>query len=43
MENRIAKLKLDDNTNEDIKKEKSSEIEQESVSKLLFVYFGYKY
>lgn len=33
MENRLAKLKLDETTNEDMLKDKQQEIEQESVSR----------
>lgn len=33
MENRLAKLKLDDSANEEQLKDKQQEIEQESVSK----------
>lgn len=39
MENRLAKLKLDDSTSEDQLKEKQQEIEQECVSNLFYTHF----
>ena len=39
MENRLAKLKIDDGTNEEQVKDKQQEIEQECVSCYYFTYF----